>query len=214
MPMPTYPTPELGASAWVAPVSWISWGIGVYKGGMLDPLAEEGAAIDCRPFTILETRIEPFGDSSSSYGSYSVGFWRQSRGAWLARAEDIAPATNYGVYVNADHWFQRSPSGENRGPGLFSQWGWAPSDRNEIAGYAGGGIAWAGLVPGRQRDSAGIGVTRVRLAENPNETIFELFYKCHLTGKLMVQPDLQWVHRPGGDGRNALVAGLRLGVEF
>lgn len=214
-PMPTFPAPELGASVWVAPASWFSAGAGVFKGGTLDALTEDGVAMNRRPFAMFEARFEAFGKNAASHGQYSIGLWRQSRGAWLSAGEEnAAPVRNYGIYATADHWFMRSPSGEHRGPGLFFQWGWTPADRNEITGYTGGGVAWAGLIPARRRDSIGMGVTRARLVGRDSENIIEWFYKLQVTSKLMVQPDLQWVLNPSGDNRRALVAGLRLGVEF
>jgi porin len=213
-PMPTYPHPEPGVSAWVAPAPWIAWGVGVFRGGSPEPLSEGGMAVERRPFTILETKIEPFGKEAASHGTYRVGVWRQSRAAWLTRGGESVPAGNYGFYATADHWFGRSRSGESSGPGLFFQVGRTPSDRNEITGYLGGGVAWAGMVPARRRDSAGIALAHAKLAGRRSENILEVFYKCRLTSKLMVQPDLQWALHPSGVERNALVAGLRVGLEF
>ncbi|HVX66191.1 MAG TPA: carbohydrate porin [Bryobacteraceae bacterium] len=213
-PMPTYPAPELGVSIWVAPAPWISWGFGAYQGGDLEPQSEGGSSVQRRPFTIFEARLEPFRKSSNWNGSYHVGMWRQSRAAWLATAEPGAPVRNYGVYATADQWFRRSPSGDHRGPGLFFQWGWTPADRNEVAGYLGGGVAYAGLLPGRRKDSAGVGVTRAKLGPARAETIVEWFYKCRISPHLTLQPDLQWVMHPAGTGRGALVAGVRMEMGF
>jgi carbohydrate-selective porin OprB len=144
-PMPTFPAPELGGSVWVAPTSWLSTGVGVFTGGTLDAPTEGGGAINRRPFAIFEARFQPFGKNAASHGSYGVGLWRQSRGAWLSAADgNTVPVRNHGVYVIADHWFMRSLSGEHRGPGVFFQWGWTPSDRNEITGYT--GAEWRGQV--------------------------------------------------------------------
>jgi carbohydrate-selective porin OprB len=75
-------------------------------------------------------------------------------------------------------------------------------------------MAWAGLIPSRDSDSVGVGVTRARLTGRGCENMIEWFYKLRVTSKLMVQPDLQWVLNLPGGSRKALVAGLRLGIAF
>jgi porin len=216
-PMPAYPEPKLGLSVWYAPADWVSWGAGIFQGGTLDALSEEGSPTAKGAFALFETKLEPFRKQASQRGSYRLGLWQQSRGAWLSTpaADASLPVRNYGLYATADHWFLRnSDSDESGGPGAFFQWGWSPSDRNEITGYTGGGLMYKGLVPGRRGDSIGVGMIKARLSTAATETVLELFYKFHLTGHMMIQPDVQWFRRPGGDGPNALIAGLRLGIEF
>ena len=48
------------------------------------------------------------------------------------------------------------------------------------------------------------------------ESAFELTYSDRVIGPLTLQPDLQYIIRPGGDRgvKNALVATLRLALAF
>lgn len=52
-------------------------------------------------------------------------------------------------------------------------------------------------------------------AQAGGETVLELTYACQLAAWLAVQPDLQYVIRPGGlrAARNAWVLGLRIAVS-
>jgi porin len=43
-----------------------------------------------------------------------------------------------------------------------------------------------------------------------NETAFEIFYKVQVLPWLSVQPDVQYIVNPGGDGEDAVAIGLRL----
>jgi len=212
-PMPTYPEPAWGASLWITPLRHISFGAGVFRGGFLENPSKGTLPVKKQPFTIFETKLEPFSKHSSQQGTYRFGIWQQARSAWLNR-DCAAPVRNHGFYAAADHWFLKSDSEDHRGPGIFGQWGWTPSNRNEIAGYAGGGFTYQGVTMRRSRDAVGFGATRVRLASAHTELVYELFYKCRLGAQVTIEPDLQWVRRAGGAGRNAVVGGLRLVIEL
>jgi porin len=211
---PTYPTPMLGASAWTEPAKWIAMGVGVYRGGELEPV--DGTAPPAKQglFSMAEVKLKPYSSNSAFHGVYSVGVWLQPRGAWSTSTE-TRTVRNGGVYATADHWFRRTNSaGENSGPGVFLQAGWAPADRNEITGYISGGLAWRGLIPTRSNDSVGLGVTQVKLSATGRETATEIYYRWQVSKKLALQPDLQFVSRPYGTGRNAVVAGIRTVFEI
>ena len=47
-----------------------------------------------------------------------------------------------------------------------------------------------------------------------SETAIEAFYKYQLTEFMSVKPDLQYIVNPGGAGRDAIVAGVRLEISF
>lgn len=212
--MPTYPAPQLGLTLWTKVISRVSIGGGVYKGLAMEGADREAAPVSTGVFTILETKIEAYRATAALHGSYRVGVWQQAGSAWTAN-DPLRPVRNYGLYATGDHWFRKATSaGANVGPGVFFQVGWAPSNRNEIASYWGVGGAYPGVCSKRPDDSVGVGVTQARLATGKNETVTEIFYKVQATKRVFVQPDVQWVNRPAGDGRNALLGGVRVGVSF
>ncbi len=213
IPMPSFPRPELGASVWIAPTSWLSWGAGVFKGGEGETLSETAAPLKKSPFTIIEAKLQPLGNQSPWRGTYRVGVWRQVRASSLSTTDTVKePVRNAGIYVAADQWFAQSPEG--RGPGVFFQWGWTPPDRNEITRYTGAGVAYRGLLTRRPADTFGLGLIRASLAAVNPETAIELFYQLQLTDNLRIQPDIQWIRHPASQGRNTLAAGLRVGLDF
>ena len=116
-----------------------------------------------------------------------------------------------------------------------------PSDRNLIDLYVDAGVAYKGLLPGRPNDTAGLGVIHSRISPvaraydrdtlisgagtgplRSSETVIEATYQAEVVPGLTVQPDLQYVMRPGGGiadehhrrVRNAVVLGLRTTINY
>ena len=103
---------------------------------------------------------------------------------------------------------------------LITRFGWSLPDRTSIALYAGASAAWHGL-GARADDTIGVGFGWFTVGQpslNPArrgaETFVELFYKWRLTRFISLQPDLEYYHRPGGDGPDALLVGLRLKLKL
>ena len=138
--------------------------------------------------------------------------------------EDLGTSgESYGWYLTWDQelWKERPEDGEDsQGVGVFGQYGWAPPDRSAAEHYIGGGIRWAGMIPRRDEDVAGVGVFHVRFSDEVNlekdtETTVELFYMVRLLGCLFLEPDLQYVIKPGGTTNpDALAVGLRFGISL
>ena len=213
-PMPTYPDPELGVTVSGVPTERISVGAGVYRGGYLDAIHEGDPALRKGLFTLAEARLKPNAKGSSHDGAYRFGVWQQAHGTWMRDAKyDEDPVRNYGIYAVVDYWFH-THSEDDRGPGVFARWGWAPSDRNEISHYWGTGVNYLGLNPLRRQDAVGLGISQITLPTSKRETVCELFYKLQISKMIVIQPDLQWARNPSGTGANQAIAGLRLGLNF
>jgi carbohydrate-selective porin OprB len=89
-----------------------------------------------------------------------------------------------------------------------------------VTRYAGGSAAWRGIGP-RHNDTAGVGAGYLRIAQplggSPgpkDEWFMEAFYTLRLTGFVTLQPDFQAFRHPGGDSRDALVAGIRVTLRL
>jgi porin len=106
----------------------------------------------------------------------------------------------------------------------------APSvEYNVMPYYVAGGMVYYGPIPGRDHDVALFGAIWGELsrdlreaqraageAPQTDELVLEFGYDVQLAPWLHVQPDLQWVHRPGGTGTipDAVVLGLQVAVNF
>jgi porin len=97
------------------------------------------------------------------------------------------------------------------------------------------GVAMRGIFASRPTDAAGLGVVfgefssdlrdaqqREQLLDptvgvQSHETVLEATYRFNVRhGALFVQPDVQYVMRPGGTGQlaNSVVLGCQLGINF
>jgi porin len=211
-PMPAYPEAAVGISGRFDAADWISFAAGVFRG----PKAELGGTARTAPFVVVEARARPFTTGAARRTECSLGVWQQSGlvAGTAAGTPAARPLPNHGMYVTVEHSLDRDGSLDAPGPAVFMQWGWAPADRNEVAGYVGGGVVQRGIGRGRPRDVAGIGIASAGFASGRRETVVELFYQVRLAGALVLQPDLQWIENPGGSGGRALATGLRVSLGF
>ena len=222
VPLPTFPAPALGAmAAWTASDA-IRLKAGIWDGA---PALGSGcslAMVDGSQGSVgaLGVEIRPFGGRVLD-GTYRVGVWRHSEVEIAASAKAASePLTGpaEGVYFTVDQGLWEK--GDRR-LAAFAQGGWGEADRSAFSRYFGGGLTLHAPFPGRPADVVGLAVATAEIgglerptADCPAETVVELFYKAPLTGWLTLNPDLQWVRRPGGSDGTAFVAGLRFATVF
>ncbi len=236
IPMITWPDTALGVVLFAEPAEWVYFGVGVYDALGTSNRTGFDTAFHSPDvsFTIFELGVRPrmrlFGHDDLP-GQYSVGGFYHS-GEWPIFFDDLggrlsprSETGNAGMYLTFDQLVFREAGVEDRdieqGLGVFFQFGWAPSDRNEISQHCGAGFQYYGPFPSRDEDVLGFGVHHVNLSGEIqalearfSETAIELFYKVQLTEGLSIKPDIQYVVNPGGDGRDALLAGVRVELAF
>ena len=162
----------------------------------------------------------------------------QSLGALEAPAGVKKMRGDYGVYlIGEQRFYQAAPGSLPDGLFLFGRGLVRPSDRNfdtvsaeigavyrgvfrqqaELHDLLGLGLAY-NRISGQVRRAAAA-ARQERVPEVPNfeyESVLEATYVFPLTNHWQLQPDLQWVMRPGAAGLfgNALVFGLRSTLAF
>jgi porin len=169
-------------------------------------------------------------------GTYKFGGWYDSA-TFPDQRYDAEHRGNYSLYGVVDQMVWRSAASAKRSLNLFGRIMGAPDDRNYIDFGFNGGVTLTAPFAGREDDQAGLdfGVAHVssRAADaiadaggrRPGaEYLIEATYQAQATPWLLLQPDLQYVIRPGGgiddplDPRrrlgNELVVGLRGVVTF
>jgi porin len=125
---------------------------------------------------------------------------------------------NDGIYAVIDQQIYRpTGGGPDSGVAVFSRISGSPSDRNLIDFYLDGGIATAGLVPGRPDDKFGATFIYSRISDavrgfdrdlrfysgssgpiRDYELTFELTYQAQIRPGWTVQPNIHYVIRPSG----------------
>jgi len=136
----------------------------------------------------------------------------------------------YGFYWLADQMVYREEPGDDQGLTIWTALTYSPQEfAAKLPFYAGGGLAYQGLIPYRDDDWSVFAVyygefsddfaaaQRAAGAGDPDyELVFEWGYRIQLSGWMYVQPDIQWIIKPGGrsDIPNALAIGGQVGVNF
>jgi porin len=190
--------------------------LGAFEAGVLVG-APDGPAVD---------RTRP----ADARAKLAVGAWAYStplRDWTTVHAAGGAPQRargSWGVYGLAEGrlW---SEADRAQGLGAFVRLGWAEARLTRIARYVGAGLAYTGLVPGRDADRAGLAVAaafnggayrraqrRAGRAVTAAEVAVEGVYAVAVTDWLAVQGDVQVVVHPGTDPDVpvALVPALRV----
>ena len=147
---------------------------------------------------------------------------------------------NWGLYGVADQMVWQA---DKRSLNLFLRGGFSPSDRNLISYYVDGGAGIKGPLPGRADDTLTFGVAYAKISRDAaafdedvlalngppypirdQEVVFEVSYAAQIAPWWTVQPDLQYIVRPGGNvadpddpaktAGNAFIAGIRSVIKF
>lgn len=152
---------------------------------------------------------------------------------------------NYGYYAIIDQQISTG-AGKDRGAGFFARASASPNNRNLINFYADFGISFIDFLSSRPNDLFGLGLGYASISRDAiladidmaiftgnlqapvrsNEFLLEVTYIAQLMPGWFLQPDFQFIQRPGGnipDGRdqngiqninNSLIFGLRTIMRF
>jgi porin len=223
VPLPTFPAPALGVMAGWAPSESILLKIGYWDGAPAVCSCVSSSIVDGSGGTVAAAGIEitPFGGDIID-GTYRVGVWRHSDieiGAPAAKTSGEPPTSPAkGLYFTVDQGIWESGA---RRLSVFAQGGWGEADRSAVSRYFGGGLTFTSPFATRPDDIAGIGVAHAKVGglergegRAGSETVVELFYKIPVLGWMTLNPDIQWIHRPGGIETTAFAAGIRVATVF
>lgn len=159
-----------------------------------------------------------------------VGYWRYTESFdELSRTDDNGEPRqnreNHGAYLMAAYPVFTEDGGETEGLSAFARFGVANSRINQFDHQISAGVAYTGLLPGRDEDVLGLAFSsshngntfrnlQSSLGEpvNRRETNIELTYRGKITDWLTLQPNIQYIVNPGTD--RSLKDALAIGVRF
>ncbi len=137
---------------------------------------------------------------------------------------------SYGFYAHGDQMVYQETPGSEQGLTVWAASGLYPQPSISIVPFqVNFGLVYKGLLPCRDDDQTTFGfiygnfsehyARTVKAAGNgvpTYESVFEFGHRIQLTKFAFIQPDLQWVIRPGGTGQidDALIVGAELGITF
>lgn len=223
LPIPAYPSPGLGISAIISPNKYVDLKYGFFDGGSQISTNGFKTAFDGKDGTVHLAEINLKPEIKGHQGNYIAGYWFHTGDADEITDSENARTFkhNQGFYTGFDQRIFNEKEDKEQGLNIIGQFGWAPSDRNEIARYYGAGLRYTGLIPKRSKDITGIGTAIADVSNRyksidgrTQETAFEVFHKIQLTNWLALQPGMQYIFNPGGNGRNAFAFGVRSIISF
>lgn len=222
----------MGAALTLQPTNWYTLILGIadgqarpYKGGIKNAFHDEAW------YTVyLENgfHLKVPTDRGPLPGNYRVGaFYDPGPRKTFPRSrfDDRTRAGDYGLYVSLDQMLFRENDVDDQGLGVFGRFAYRSPENNRLSRFWSGGLAYTGLIPGRDEDVLGAAFTFLRsshLYRNrvddsySDETVHEIYYAIQVNKWLVISPDLQYIDNPGGAGDHghAIVAGLRTRVSF
>jgi len=223
---PVYPIAAPGARLRWTPSEAFSVQAGIYDGGTGTEPAENPQGRDWNlsghggALALTEAAYK------SPNGTYKAGIFYHT-----PESNDDLPhpacRPDAGGYLIADQQLWHPIDAKDQGLSGFARIGAAPDDRNTVPFYFDTGFNYKGLLPGREKDIAGLGLSYTKLSKNlrdetgepvetHHETILEATYKIQIKDWLTLQPDCQYLFNPSASQKtaNALIVGLRLNLTF
>ena len=214
---------------------------GIYNG---DPAIRENKyhgvnlSLNGPLFSISEAGYQTNGlpGDSQRLGNYKLGAW-YDRATLTDFDSGARKRGSWGFYGLFDQLLvPLGTPGSNRGWGVFGSVTVAPDSRiQQLPWFVTAGVSTRGMFDARPRDAVSLGVASGHFSEDlkraqrngrshspagavpDHETIIELTYRVDLrNGAVFIQPDFQFIHRPGGmsDFKNVLVWGAQFGINF
>jgi len=127
----------------------------------------------------------------------------------------------YGGYAIFDQTLWQ-PAGEThtgRGVRAFVEYGQTQRTVTPLDLHLGGGFTWTGPLAARPQDIIGFSPQYAHISAAAGlpqsfELALEGFYRFQIVGWAWIMPDLQYIINPGGQYPNALVATLRMNIDF
>ena len=230
-----FPITSVGVRVRAAVSEEITWRGAVLDGVPGDPNDSGATAIRFRDgdglLILNEVNYEPGG----------FAFLRFGLGAWLytgefadvrdinANGTAVGRDGSEGIYGFAEGVIYSEPQAPDQGLSGFLRVGKAEEDVNQIGAYYAAGLIYTGLVPGRNLDVLGLGVsvgvngekfrTAQKSAGTPvtnSETALELTYRAQILPWFSLQPVLQYYVDPGSDPQmdDIIGVGFRFSVNL
>ena len=207
-----YPVTAIGSTVtWVYSPAW-TFRLGAFEGVSGSPTA---------PHAFFAERLKP----SDGLLLISQADWQVTNnsrlevGAWGYTAAQRSPfgdkAHDRGGYVSYEAPLHLLPH-----LNFWLRAGFANGEAQPLAGYFGAGLVQQGMVAGRPGDRIGfavahaiIGRATVRaLGLHEAETSVEVTYQAKISRRFVVQPDVDYVHRPAG--RQNAPDSIGIGIRF
>lgn len=217
-PMPLFPSQQTGIRARLKLPKDIYIQNGFYDGNLKIGATPKSFFTGKNNYFNM-TEIYKLTNFKGKEGKYLIGDWIKT--GKYESYKNSYERNNFGVYAGFEQKLTDRFEDKSGGLSVFGQFGYARNSINDVPYYGGGGFVFKGITEKRKGDSIGIAYghhqfdkTLHKTENRTAEHVIELFYKIKLTEFLYIQPDLQYIIKPGGNEKNAFAVGLRSCIVF
>lgn len=236
--VPTYPLTTLGMRLRINPTP--NW---YYRGAVLDgvpgdPQNPRGTRVvlDADDEGVLFMNEVGYESARPRLGLNKAGigsWWYTKRFPDLvetdASGNPVTHTGTQGLYLFAEGTFYLEYPRSKQGLRGFARLGFSDQDVNALSTYFDAGLEYTGLIPGRDKDKAGIGISYLFFGDkykqqqraagigiDDPEVLVEATYKIRVQPGVFLQPDVQYVFNPvaRAGAVNTLSVGFRFGLNF
>ena len=118
--------------------------------------------------------------------------------------KNLGDGTNRGIYATVTWPLPLLPIGKDNRIWISSSLSLNPNN-NPLSSYVAAGLLSQGVLPGRPQDVLALGLNRSGFSRSiaPNQShegVVELNYKIQISERLQIQPLMQWIINPSGEG--------------
>ena len=132
--------------------------------------------------------------------------------------------SDWSFFYDFDQYLYTVPDSKDRGFGLFGRFGATEGRFNPIESFYSIGVGGKGLIPGREKDSFGVGYYYMGLSDrvgsvarrfvDDNEQGVEAYYNIAVTPWLKITPNIQAISPLSAGTDCTWIGGLRLKIDF
>lgn len=226
--LPCYPNPAMGVLVGSTPTDSIALKAGLFDGSYVLGVQTGAKGVFGDFFHDLAAHAFMIGQIDFSWNVQSGLPGRLGIGGWHNTAHlpkfngGTAKGVQGGYFVMDQTLWQSNIKDDPREIGIFFQFGFTSPKPNPLKQAYAAGMSWVGMIPGRKHDVFGFGASMERFSLEPGsgytkpaEVDIELFYVYIPKKWLNIQPDIQYIINPGGNGTpNALVILLDMGISL
>lgn len=208
--LPTYPKGAWGGDVTVAPIKGLSFAGGIYNDHSTELSYDPGG-------NLLISEEAWQSDWHGKPYKLQIGIWRDTGTFQRFRGGVIRHVSGRYVVVSDKLWQPKDSN--DRGVGMFFQYGSAPASVAKLHHHTGAGVVWDGPLKARPKDEIGLAfsdglLTKQSVFRHGFENEVELYYQLNAGHGLTVQPDVEFWQHPNGESPNTLLLLVRAMYTF
>ncbi|MDR3623535.1 MAG: carbohydrate porin [Chlamydiales bacterium] len=201
--LPSYYNSAFGASVFYFPIKDFYLSVGGYDGNKAHGEQTDLKAPQFNGYYLLISESGYSWSDAELPGRVAVGVWRQTGKLTLdTKVKSITQQGAYGSYFyGSQRLWWKDKMHANSGIVTYLQLGINNTKTLPINKFLGWGLSAYGLVPGRLKDSFGLGLSLAGLNKNSepysSEWMFQTYYQCCVYGSFYLEPVISYIPRPG-----------------